>query len=245
MLHRDDHQSVLGDAGENPIHAIGSHPQTDMDSYYYFGPSTDLANTASLPRRSRFTTPLCKEPTWRPEPPIATRTTETYPHSRVGCSRTPGPADGALHRTAQLLAKLLSGSADRDVTALSEAVRAKLGITEPLAKPAMASPSQSLTSVADNLKRARVSRLVAEVTCPSPFHPCSGTVPIAELHDVQVTEAENRGLTALAPLASKPPLPWIQFQGVGRVANYCPSKHRGRADGVRSEKCAGTGRGTC
>ena len=190
-----------------------------MDSYYYLGPSTDMANTASLPQSSRFTTSLCKEPTWRPEPLIVTSTTETYPayrhpHSRVGGSRTPGPADGALHRTAELLAKLLSGSADGDVTALSEAVRAKLGITEPLAKPAMASPSPSLTSLANNLKGARVSRLLPKVTCPSPFHPCSGTVPIAELQDVPVTEAENRGLTALTPLAGKPPPPFgSDFRG--------------------------------
>ena len=38
-------------------------------------------------------------------------------------------------------AKLLSGSKDPDVTALSEVVKAKLGITEPLPKPAPASPS--------------------------------------------------------------------------------------------------------
>ena len=45
----------------------------------------------------------------------------------------PEPPHGALDRTAELLAKLLSGSEDRDVTALSEAVKAKLGITEPYA----------------------------------------------------------------------------------------------------------------
>ena len=42
----------------------------------------------------------------------------------------PEPTYGALDRTAELLAKLLSGSEDPDVTALSEAVKAKLGITQ-------------------------------------------------------------------------------------------------------------------
>ena len=42
---------------------------------------------------------------------------------------------GLLDRTAELLAKLLSGSEHLDVTALSEAVKAELGITEPLPKP--------------------------------------------------------------------------------------------------------------
>ena len=49
------------------------------------------------------------------------------------------PTYGALDRTPELLAKHLSGSKDPDVTALSEAIKAKLGITEPLPKPAPAS----------------------------------------------------------------------------------------------------------
>ena len=62
----------------------------------------------------------------------------------VKASHLPGPTHGALDRTADLLAKLLSRSKDPDVTALSEAVKAKLGITEPLAQPALASPSPGL-----------------------------------------------------------------------------------------------------
>ena len=53
----------------------------------------------------------------------------------------PEPIHGTLDRMAELLAKLLSGSEDPDVTALSEAVKAKLGITEPLPKPTLLSPS--------------------------------------------------------------------------------------------------------
>ena len=101
-------------------------------------------------------------------------------------SRTPRPADGALNHMAELLAKLFSRSEDPDVTALSQAVTAKVGITEPLAKPAMAASSPGLTSSTKDLMRARVSRLLPKVTCPSPFHSPSRTVPIAEQQDVPV-----------------------------------------------------------
>ena len=116
----------------------------------------------------------------------------------------PGPTYGALDRTAELLAKLLSGSEDPDVTALSESVRAKLGITESLPQPALASPSPGLSTLTNDLKRSKVSRLLTKVTCPSPFHPRARTVAIAELRDVPVTETEKKGLAALAPLAGRP-----------------------------------------
>ena len=93
------------------------------------------------------------------------------------------------------------------MTALSEAVKAKLAITEPLPKRALLSPSPGLSTLANDLKRSRVSRLLHKVTCPGPFHPRARTVPIAELQDVPVTESEKRGLSALAPLAGVPPPP--------------------------------------
>ena len=117
------------------------------------------------------------------------------------------PTHGALDRTAELLTKLLSGSKDPDVTALSKAVTAKLGTSEPLPQPALASPSPGLSTLAEDLKRSRVSRLLPKVTCPSPFNPHARTVPIAELQDVPVTETKKRGLSALALLAGVPPPP--------------------------------------
>ena len=128
----------------------------------------------------------------------------------------PEPTYGALDCTAELLAELLSGSEDSDVTALSEAVKAKLGITEPLPKPELASPSPGLSELAEDLKRSRVSRLLPKVTCSSPFHPCARTVPIAKLQDVPVTETEKKGLTALAPLAGVPPPPSGLTPGGGK-----------------------------
>ena len=174
----------------------------DMGSYPYSGPPMDLADTVSLPRQPR-------RPVWRPELPNTSNNPLKDPY-------LPEPTYGALDRTAELLAKLLSGSEDPDVTALSDAVKAKLGITEPLPQPALGSPSHGLSTLAEDLKRSRVSRLLPKVTCPSPFHPRSRTVPIAQLQDVPVTETEKRGLSALAPLAGVPPPPSGLTPGGGK-----------------------------
>ena len=205
LLHEEYYKSVRGEDGEEPPEALGSPPQTDMGSYYYSGRVTHLADTVSLPRHPRGSV-------WRPELRNNYQNPEVCP-AYVEDSHLPGPTYGALDRTAELLAKLLSGSKDPDVRALSEAVRAKLVITEPLPKPALASSSPGLSTVADDLKRSRVSRLLPEVRCPSPFHPRARTVPVAELQDPPVTETEKKGLTALAPLAGRPLPPSDQTSG--------------------------------
>ena len=85
-----------------------------------------------------------------------------------------------------------------------------------LPKPALLSPSPGLSTLADDLKRSRVPRLLPKVTCPSPFHPRATTVPIAELQDVPVTETEKRGLSALAHLAGISPPSSGLTPGVGK-----------------------------
>ena len=150
------HKSTVGEDGEVPTDALGSPPQTEMGSFLCSGPSTDIAETVSLPRRPR----VHEHPrAWHPDLP----TTSRAPEKSLDPLH-PEPTSGALDRTAQLLAKLLSGSEDPDVTALSEAVKAKLGITEALSKPALLSPSPGLSTFADDLKRSRVSRLLPKVT---------------------------------------------------------------------------------
>ena len=208
LLHKGYYKSVRREDGEEPLKALGSPPHTDMGSCLYSGPPTDLADTVSLPRRPRG-------PAWRPELPTTSRNPEVC-QAYMEDSHLPGPTYGALDCTAELLAKLLSGPGDADVTALSEAVKAKLDITEPLPKPALASPSPGLSMLADDLKPSRVSRLLTKVTCPSPFHPRARTVPIAELHDVPVTETQRKGLTALAHLAGVPSLPSGLTPGGGK-----------------------------
>ena len=196
LLHEEYYKSVRGEDGDEPLETLGFPPHTDMGSYLYSGPPTDLADTVSRPRRPRGSASRSELPTTSRNPEV--------PPAYVEDSHLPGPTYGSLDRTAELLAKLLSGSKDPDVTALSEAVRAELGISEPLPKPALASPSPGLSTLADDLKRSRVSRLLPKVTCPSPFHPRARTVPIAELQDVPLTQTEKKGLTALAPLAGRP-----------------------------------------
>ena len=208
LLHEEYYKSVRGEDGKERLEALGSPPHTDMGSYPYSGPPTDLADTVSLCRRPRG-------PTWRPELPTTSRNPEVCP-ADVEDSHLPGPIYGALDRTAELLAKLLSGSEEPDVTALSEAVKAKLSITEPLSKPALVSPSPRLKTLGDDLKQSMVSRLLPGDTCPSPFHPRVRTVPIAELRAVPVTETEKKGLTALAPLAGKTSAPSDPTSGGGK-----------------------------
>ena len=115
-----------------------------MGSYPYSDQPTDLAGTVSLPRQLRG-------PAWRSELPATSRNPEVCPVF-VKDSHLLEPTYGALDCTAELLPKLLSESEDPDVTALSEAVKAKLGITEPLPKPAPASPSPGLSTLAKDLK---------------------------------------------------------------------------------------------
>ena len=50
MLHEEYHKSTVGEDGEVPLDVLGSPPQTEMGSFLYSGPSTDMADTVSLPR---------------------------------------------------------------------------------------------------------------------------------------------------------------------------------------------------
>ena len=53
MLHEEYHKSAVGEGGEIPLDALWSPPQTEMGSFLYSGPSTDMADTVSLPGRPR------------------------------------------------------------------------------------------------------------------------------------------------------------------------------------------------
>ena len=112
MLHEKYHKSTVGEDGEIPLDALGSPPQTGMGSFLYSGPSTDMADTVSLPRPPG----VHKHPrAWHPDLPI----TSMAPGKSLDPPH-PEPTYGALDRTAEPLAKLLSGTEDPDATALSE-----------------------------------------------------------------------------------------------------------------------------
>ena len=50
FFYEEYYKSPKGKDGEEPLDALGSPPYTDMGSYLYSGPPTDLADTVSLPR---------------------------------------------------------------------------------------------------------------------------------------------------------------------------------------------------
>ena len=105
MLHEEYHKSTVGEDAEVPLDALGSPPQTEMGSFLYSGPSTDIAETVSLPRGPR----VYEHPrAWHPDLP----TTSRAPEKSLDPLH-PEPTYGALDRTAERLGKLLSGSEGR------------------------------------------------------------------------------------------------------------------------------------
>ena len=194
MLREEYHKSTVREDGEIPLDTLRSPPQTEMGSFLYSGPPTDMADTVCILRRPR----VHEHPrAWHPD----LQTTSRAPEKSLDPLH-PEPTYGALCiARPNVSPNFYPDLKTRNVTALSEAVKAKLGVTEPLPKPALLPPSPGLSTMADDLKRSRVSRLLPKVTCPSPFHPRARTVPISELQDVPVTETEKRGVSALAPLA--------------------------------------------
>ena len=101
MLHEEYHKSTLGEDGEIPLDALRSPPRTEMRSFLYSGPSTDMADTVSLPRRPR----VHEHPrAWHPDLPI----TSMAPKKSLDPLR-PEPTYGALDRTAELLALAAHG----------------------------------------------------------------------------------------------------------------------------------------
>ena len=73
MLHEEYHKSIRGEDGEVPLEALGSPPQTEMGSFTYSAPSTDIAETVSPLRRPR----VHEHPrAWHPDLPTTSRAPE-------------------------------------------------------------------------------------------------------------------------------------------------------------------------
>ena len=53
IVHQEYHLSTVEVDGELPVDALGLPPQTEMGCFLYSGPSTDIADTLSLPTRPR------------------------------------------------------------------------------------------------------------------------------------------------------------------------------------------------
>ena len=88
MLHEEYHKSTVGEDGEIPLDALGSPPRSETGCFVYSGPSTDMADTVSLPRRPRVHEhPRARHPDLPIMDPLRSE-----------------PTRGALDRTAERLA---------------------------------------------------------------------------------------------------------------------------------------------
>ena len=111
-----------------------------------------------------------------------------------------------LDETVELLSRVLgAGDEDPDLSALSAALKAKLGLSELKKPPSTMSPGVELLT--RGVKSCRGMRSTPLDTCPSPFHPRVRTVPVCTIGDSTEAEMEGYGLAALAPLATVYPSP--------------------------------------
>ena len=115
-------------------------------------------------------------------------------------SRMAAPKLG-LDETIKILSQVLgAGDDDLDLSALSGALKAKLGLSEQKKPPSTMSPGVELLT--RGVKGCRGIRSTSLDTCPSPFHPRVRTVPVCTIRDSTEVEMEDYGLAALAPLAT-------------------------------------------
>ena len=106
-----------------------------------------------------------------------------------------------LDETMDLLSRVLGArDEDRDLSALSAALKTKWGLSD-LKKP---SPTMSLgvELLAWDVRSCRGIRSSPMDTCPSPFHPPVRTVPVCSVDDTTEAEMKGYGLAARAPLAT-------------------------------------------
>ena len=109
-----------------------------------------------------------------------------------------------LDETMELLSRFLSASEeDPDLSALSAALKAKLGLFDLKKPPPTMSPGVELFT--RDVKSCRGIRSSPMDTSPSPFDTCVRTVPVCSVGDTSEAEMKSYGLAALAPLATGHP----------------------------------------
>ena len=111
-----------------------------------------------------------------------------------------------LDETMELLSRVLgAGDVDPDLSALSAALKTKLGLSDLEKAPPTTFPGVELLT--RNVKSCRGIRSSPMDTCPSPFQPCVRTVPVCSVGDTREADMKGYGLSALAPLATVHPSP--------------------------------------
>ena len=177
--------TTWGEGFEAPFGEISA--RTSNDSSEWDEDWISREPTPSLPSRPRPPSPhgVCIEPV---------RVERGLP------SRMAAPKLG-LDETMELLSRVLgSGDEDPDWSALSAALKAKLGLFELKKPPSTMSPGVELLT--RGVKNCREIRSTPLNTCPSPFHPRVRTVPECTIGDSTEAEMEGYGLAAQAPLAT-------------------------------------------
>ena len=120
-------------------------------------------------------------------------------------SRMAAPKVG-LDETMELLSRVLGAwDEDPDLSALSSALKAKLGLSELEKPPSTMTPG--VESLTRGVKSCGGIRSTPLDTCPSPFHRRLRTLPVCTIGDSTEAEREEYGLAALAPLATVYPSP--------------------------------------
>ena len=112
----------------------------------------------------------------------------------------------SLDETMELLSWVLgAGDEDPDLSALSGALKTRLGLSDlKKAPPTMAPGVELLTR---DVKSCRGIRSSSMDTCPAPFHPRVRIVPVCSVGDTTEAEMKGYGLSTLAPLATVHPSP--------------------------------------
>ena len=106
----------------------------------------------------------------------------------------------------ELLSRVLgAGEEDPDLSALSAAFKANLGLSDSKKPPPTMSPGVELLT--RDVKSCRGIHSCPMDTCPSPFHLRVRTVPVCSVGDTTEAEMKGYGLAALATVATTYPSP--------------------------------------
>ena len=109
-----------------------------------------------------------------------------------------------LDGTMDLLSGLLgAGDEDPDLSALSAALKTKLGVFD--LKGLQSTMSPAVERLTKDVKNCRGIRSLPMHTCASPFHPHVRTVPVCTVGDATEAEMKRYGQAALASLATTHP----------------------------------------
>ena len=130
--------------------------------------------------------------------------TRAYERGSRFAPTNPAPKLG-LDETMELLSSV-QGAGDEDprLSALSAALKTKLGLSDLKKQPPTMSPGVQLPT--RDVKGCRDIRSSPMDTYPSPFHPLVRTVPVCSVADTTEAEMKGYGLSALAQLAAVHPL---------------------------------------